>query len=84
MHMLEDILGDLYKDDIVLEVLLLQLFSSDSQDNKALVNRWITLSLVFVDGGGLGGEGDLVRASGERIDDLVKVILAEEAVQCIP
>jgi hypothetical protein len=40
-----------------------------------------TFSFVFVDDGGLGGEGDLVRASREGIKDLVEVLLSEEAVQ---
>lgn len=76
MHMLEDIFGDLDKDDIIFEVLLLQLISSNSQDDKAL-------SFVLVDRWSLGGQGDLVSARGERIDDLVEVILAEKAVECI-
>lgn len=44
----------------------------------------ITLSFVLVDRWSLGGQGDLVSARGERIDDLVEVILAEKAVECIP
>ena len=39
-----------------------------------------TLSLVLVDDGGLGREGDLVRASREGIEDFVEVLLAQEAV----
>ena len=44
----------------------------------------LTLSLVLVDRGSFGGQGDLVSACRERIDDLVEVILAEKAVECIP
>lgn len=74
--MFEDILSDLDEDDVVLEVLLVELLGADPQDDEAL-------SLVLVDRGGFGGQGDLVSARGERVDDLVEVILAEKAVERI-
>ena len=40
-----------------------------------------TLALVLVDDGGLGGEGDLIRADGEGVEDFVEVVPAEEAVE---
>lgn len=41
----------------------------------------VTLSLVLVDNGGLGGEGDLVSSDGEGIQHLVEVVPSQEPIQ---
>ena len=40
-----------------------------------------TLSFVFINNGGLGGEGDLVLSDVEGVEHFVEVILPEEPVQ---
>lgn len=43
VHMLKHILGDLEEDDVVLEVLLLELFGPDTKDDEA----WMREGLLF-------------------------------------
>lgn len=40
-----------------------------------------TLPLVLIDDWGFGGKGDLIRADGEGIEDLVEVLPPEESVE---
>lgn len=72
--MFEDILGDLNEDDVVLHGFLLEFLAADSQDDVAF-------SFVLVDGGGFGGERELVGACGEGVEALVEVVGPEEARQ---
>jgi len=74
VHMFEDVLGDLQEDDIVLEVLLFEFVGPNSKDYEAL-------SLVFVDNGRLGGEGDLISSDREGIQHLVEVVPSQEPIQ---
>ncbi len=43
-----------------------------------------TLALVLIDNGGFGGEGDLVLADVEGVEDLVEVFLPEEPIERFP
>lgn len=45
--MLEDILGDLDEDDVVLEVLLVEFFSADPQDDEACVDACLLFRLYL-------------------------------------
>jgi hypothetical protein len=47
VHVLEDILGDLDEDDVVLEVLLVEFFSADPQDDEACVDAWLLFRLYL-------------------------------------
>lgn len=74
MHVLEDVLGDLYEDDVVFEVILVELVSSDTKDN-------VTLALILVDDWGLDAQGDLVGSCAEGVEHFVEVVRPEETIE---
>jgi hypothetical protein len=45
--MLQDILGDLDEDDVILEVLFVELLGSDSEDDEALIDALILFRLYL-------------------------------------
>lgn len=47
VHMLQDILGDLDEDDVILEVLFVELLGSDSEDDEALIDALILFRLYL-------------------------------------
>lgn len=76
VHMFEDVLGDLYEDDVVFEVLLVKFASADTQD-------YVALAFVLVEDGGLDSQGDLICSCAESIDDFVEVVRPEKAFESI-